>query len=95
MFPKKSYTKCGGETSPRPFLKKKQNLAYLCINSQFAFIDVQIEDYQITLRRLIFAWIVFADIKILTISCGLILEVARYVMFMLSILLQKNNFFQN
>ena len=27
-FLKKSYTKCGGETSPRPFLKN-QNRAYL------------------------------------------------------------------
>ena len=29
IFLEKSFTKCGGETTPRPFLKKKQNWAYL------------------------------------------------------------------
>ena len=32
IFLEKSYTKCGGETSPRSFSEKK-NLAFLWINS--------------------------------------------------------------
>ena len=32
IFPEKSYTKCGEETTPRAFVKK-QNLADLWVNS--------------------------------------------------------------
>ena len=33
IFVEKSYTKCAGETIPRPLSKKNQNWAYLWINS--------------------------------------------------------------
>ena len=48
IFLEKSYTKCFGETFPRPF-SKKSKLAYLWINIlkfYFAFIVCQVENYQ-------------------------------------------------
>ena len=53
ILTEKSYTKCGGETIPRPFLKG-QNWAYVWINSQtfiqFVFIVCHVKNYRNKLR---------------------------------------------
>ena len=53
IFLEKTYTKCGGELFPDPFLKN-QNWRYLWINRerfiQFVFIVRQVESYQNILK---------------------------------------------
>ena len=54
IFLEKSYTKCGGETSPRPFSEKLQinNISGSMVESfiQFAFIVWEIEGYRNILK---------------------------------------------
>ena len=55
----KSYTKCGGETSPRPFsgklklsisLDQQYKVLYFILYTQFVFIVSQIEGYRNILK---------------------------------------------
>ena len=46
IFPEKSYTKCGGDTSPRPFSEKLKLSISLDHFIQFVFILWQVKGYR-------------------------------------------------
>ena len=48
IFLEKSFSKCAGETSPRPFFKT--SILTIQFFIQFVFIVFQVEDYQIILK---------------------------------------------
>ena len=53
IFLKKSYRKCGGETSPRPFSEKPKlsiSASTVWISVQFVLLHLQVDDYHTALK---------------------------------------------
>ena len=53
IFLKKSYRKCGGETSPRPFSEKPKlsiSASTVWISIQFVLLHLQVDDYHTALK---------------------------------------------